>query len=109
MITFTPDLPLVLGLVASVVLPILVGLVTTRETSASRKAIYLAGLALVAGLVTQLLAALNAGVPFDLFAALVAGGGTFAVAVAVHFGLWKPTGVAARAQSVGTAGKHVAE
>jgi len=102
MISFTPDIPLLLWLAVAVVLPILVGLVTTRETSPARKAVFLAALALIAGLLTQLLAAINAGVTYDLFAGLVQGLATFLIAVAVYYGLWKPTGVGKAAQSVGT-------
>jgi len=105
MITFSADIPLLLSLLVATILPILVGLVTKTETSAARKAIFLASIALVAGLASQLLAALQAGIPFDLFAALVQGVGTFAVAVALHYGLWKPTGVAAAAQATGKASK----
>ncbi|POH63647.1 MULTISPECIES: hypothetical protein [Cryobacterium] len=105
MITFAFNLPLLLSLLVAIVLPILVGLVTTKETSSARKAIYLALLALLAGLLSQLLAAINAGVPYDLFTGLIQGIGTFLVAVALYFGLWKPTGVTAAAQAVGTA-KH---
>jgi uncharacterized membrane protein (UPF0136 family) len=108
MITFTPDLPLLLWLLVAIVLPILVGLVTTKETSPARKAIFLALLALVAGVLSQLLAAIQAGLPYDLFAGLVQGVATFLIAVAVYFGLWKPTGVTTAAQAVGAAGKHSA-
>ena len=104
MISFTPDLPLILWLLTAVVLPILVGLVTTKATSPARKAIYLAVLAFVAGLLSQLLAAIEAGVTYDLFAGLVQGLATFLIAVALYFGLWKPTGVTSAAQAVG--GKH---
>jgi multidrug transporter EmrE-like cation transporter len=107
MITFAFDLPLLLWLLVAIVLPILVGLVTTKTTSPGRKAIYLAALALVAGLLTQLLAAINAGVTYDLFAGLIQGIGTFLVATAGYYGFWKPTGVTAAAQAVG-APKHSA-
>ena len=104
MISFTPDLPLILWLLIAVILPILVGLVTTKETSPARKAIFLALLALVAGLLSELLAAIQAGVTYDLFTGLVQGLATFLIAVAVYYGLWKPTGVTSAAQAVG--GKH---
>lgn len=99
MITF--DIPLipVLQLVLGVVLPVLVGLVTTRATSAGRKAVLLAGLAVVTSLLTELVAALQAGTVYNLGLALVLGLGTFIVAVATHYGLLKPTGVSHAAQS----------
>ncbi|MDY7542588.1 MULTISPECIES: hypothetical protein [unclassified Cryobacterium] len=102
MISFAFNLSLLLWLLIAVILPILVGLVTTKETSPGRKAIYLAGLALVAGLLAQLLAAIQAGTTYDLFTGLVQGLGTFLIAVALHFGLWKPTGIADAAQTLGT-------
>jgi hypothetical protein len=105
-ITFAFDLPLLLWLLVAIVLPILVGLVTTKTTSPAARAILLAGLALVTGLLSQLLAALEAGATFDLFTALVQGIATFLVAVALYFGLWKPTGVTAAAQAVGSAPRH---
>ncbi|TDW31031.1 hypothetical protein [Cryobacterium psychrophilum] len=107
MIQFTPDIPMLIWLAVTVILPILVGLVTTRETSPARKAIFLSVLAFAAGILTNLLASITAGMPYDLFAGLVQGLATFLIAVAAYFGLWKPTGVASAAQAVGT-GKHAA-
>lgn len=106
MITFAFNLPLLLWLLVAIVLPILVGLVTTKTTSPAKRAIILAALALIAGLLSELLAAINAGVSYDLFAGLVQGIATFLVAVALYFGLWKPTGVTSAAQAVGA--KHSA-
>ncbi|QZD98615.1 holin [Microbacterium phage Jemerald] len=91
---------LVLGLVVSTILPILVGLVTTRVTKSSLKAVLLAGLSAVTGLLTELLAAVNAGVAYDLGNGLVFALTAFLVAVAMHYGLWKPTTVSAKAQEV---------
>lgn len=73
-------------------------LVTTKDTSPAQKVIYLAFLSLVTGLLSQPLAAINAGIPYNLFAGLIQGIGAFHVAVALHFGLWKPTGVSAAVQ-----------
>lgn len=98
MITF--DVPVVnlLMLLAGVVLPVLVGLVTTRATSAGAKAILLAVLAVATSIVTELIAALQDGTPYNLGLALLLGLGTFIVAVSTHYGLLKPTGVSAAAQ-----------
>lgn len=101
MIHFQPDLSLVLWLLVTVILPILVGLVTTKDTSAARKAILLATLALAAGILAQLLAAIQAGIPYDLFSGLIQALATFFIAVASHFGFWKPTGVATAVQGIG--------
>ena len=104
MIQFTPDVAQWLNLLVAFVLPILVGLVTTKVTSPGTKALLLATLSLVAGLGAELLAAVNAGVTYDLSQGLFSGAATFLVAVASHYGLWKPTGASSAAQSVGA--KH---
>ncbi|WP_230671052.1 hypothetical protein [Rathayibacter sp. Leaf248] len=106
MIMFDPTWPQLLSLLVSIVLPLLVGLVTTRATSASAKAILLAVLAFASGLGTELLAALNAGVSYDLAAGVFSGVATFLVAVGIHYGLWKPTGTSSALQSIG---RHRAE
>lgn len=98
MIAFDVPLIPVLHLILGVVLPVLVGLVTTRATSAGRKAVLLAALSVVTSLLTELIAALQAGTVYNLGLALVLGLGTFIVAVATHYGLLKPTGVSGAAQ-----------
>jgi phosphotransferase system glucose/maltose/N-acetylglucosamine-specific IIC component len=105
-ITFDPTWIQLLSLLVSIVLPLLVGLVTTRTTSASVKALLLAVLAFASGLGTELLAALNAGVSYDLAAGVFSGVATFLVAVGLHYGLWKPTGTSSALQAVG---RHRAE
>jgi len=91
---------LIIGLLVSTILPILTGLVTTRVTSGGIKAVVLAALAAVTGLLTELLASVNAGTTYDLGNGLILALTAFLVATAMHFGLWKPTTVAAKAQSV---------
>lgn len=90
----------IIGLLVSTVLPILVGLVTTRVTDGRIKAILLAALAAVIGLGTELLASIQTGTTYDLGQGLLLALTSFLVAVAMHFGLWKPTGVAGAAQNV---------
>ena len=102
MIEFTFDVWQVVQLIVAVVLPVLVGLVTTRTTNPGLKAVLLAGLALATSLGTEALAANDAGVSYDIGTGLVAGLGTFIVAVAMHYGLWKPVGVSAEAQKIGS-------
>ena len=109
MIVFDVPLFQLLTLLAAVVFPLLVGLVTKRETHAGRKAVYLAALSVVISLCTELAAALQAGETYNLGTALLTGLGSFLVSVAMHYGLWKPTGVAEKLQDVGTAGKHAAD
>ena len=115
MIEFNIPLFQVFTLLAAVVFPLLVGLVTKRATDPGRKAVLLAALSVLISLCTELGAALEAGTTYNLGMALLTGLGSFLVAVAMHYGLWKPTGVADKLQAVGDstprtgAGKHVAE
>lgn len=97
---FTLDPLAVVQFVISFVLPVLVGLVTTRVTSGRWKAVLLAGLTLATSLLIELARAIGAGEVYDLGAALLAALPAFVVAVAGHFGLWKPTGVSEKAQTV---------
>lgn len=98
MIIFTVDPALVIQLILTVVMPIAVGLVTTRTTSSTIKTWLLAGLTLVTSLVTQLGVAIASNTPFDLGLALLAVIPAFAISVAMYYGLWKPTGVGQAAQ-----------
>ncbi|MFJ7586945.1 hypothetical protein ACIQZO_06035 [Streptomyces sp. NPDC097617] len=83
------------GLLISFVLPVLVGLVTTRVTHAATKAVVLLALAATESFIVELAAS---GPGWDARSALVLTVVSFVMAVAAHFGLWKPTGVAGRAQ-----------
>ncbi len=101
MITFDVPLFIILQLLAGTVLPLLVGLVTTRETSPGRKAIYLAALSVLVSLLSEIASALQTGVVYNLGTALIAALVTFLVAVGTHFGLWRPTGASEALQAVG--------
>lgn len=92
------DWPLIVGMIVSVVLPLLVGLVTKTVTNGGTKAIILAALAAVTGLLTELGNALTAGVTYNLGMGLVFALAAFLVAVGMHFGIYKPTGASAAAQ-----------
>lgn len=96
--TFTLDGAAVIQLLVATILPILVGLVTTRVTSSGRKAWLLALLALVTSVLIGWGNAINTNEVFDIGASLIAAIPTFAIAVATHYGLWKPTGIAGTAQ-----------
>lgn len=100
-VAFTLDPLAVVQLCIAVVLPVLVGLVTTRVTSSGAKATLLAALSLLSSLLVELARALSDGVTYDLGVALVAALPAFVVSVATHYGLWKPTGVTDRVQVVG--------
>lgn len=102
MFEFHLSLISVLTLIVATILPILVGLVTTRETSPGRRAVYLAALSVLIGFGQEIIAAIQAGSVYDLGGGLLTAIGTFLVAVALHFGLWKPTGVSAAVIAVGS-------
>lgn len=106
MIEFTINTAQVIGLLAGVILPVLVGLVTTRVTHGGVKAGLLAVLSVATNIFTELGESLINETTYDLGTALVAGLGTFVIAVSTHYGLLKPTGVSAKAQSVGSR-KHL--
>jgi hypothetical protein len=101
-VAFTVDPAGLVQLALAFVLPVLVGLVTKRVTSSAVKAWLLAGLTLATSLLVELGRALEAGSTFDLGAALFLALPAFVVSVATHYGLWKPTGVSARVQAVGS-------
>lgn len=99
-IVFSVDPAMVVQLVLAVLLPIAVGLVTTRVTAGSTKAWLLAGLSLLTSVVTQLASAIAGNTSFDVGLALLATIPAFAISVATYYGLWKPTGVGQAAQDV---------
>lgn len=101
MITFAPDWIQLLTLTVTVLLPLIVGLVTTSAVTAATKAILLAALAATSGLGAELLDALTSGQPYDLDAGLTTALAAFLIAVGLHYGLWKPTGLSRRLQAIG--------
>jgi hypothetical protein len=92
----------VLTFVVGVVLPLLVGLVTTHVTSASTKAVLLLALSVVTSLLTQVGDAHVAGQSYDVGQGLITALAVFVEGVALHFGLWKPVGASDALQSVGS-------
>lgn len=98
MFTFSLDPLTTVQLVLTVFMPIIVGLITTKATSGSVKAWLLAGATLTTSLLLGLYDSLSASASFDLGAALLAAIPAFAISVAMHYGLWKPTGVSEKAQ-----------
>lgn len=86
-----------LSLMLAFVLPVLVGLVTTRVTHSGAKAILLLFLSAVTAFLTEWQNSPDNNFEFDQ--ALLTWVVTFIIAVAAHFGLWKPTGVSAAAQN----------
>lgn len=86
-----------LQMVVTVLLPVIVGLVTTRATDPALKALLLAALSIITNLLTEMLDAVNAGDPYNLGTALVSGVFSFIVAVGMHYGFYKPTRIADKA------------
>ncbi|MEU0426424.1 hypothetical protein ABZ235_22995 [Streptomyces canus] len=84
-----------LGLLVSVVLPVLVGLVTTRVTHPGTKAVLLLALSTANGFVVEYAAP---GPGYSVGTAAVLALVAFGTGVLSHFGFWKPVGVAGRAQ-----------
>jgi hypothetical protein len=102
MFEFTLPPTLVISLLVGVILPIIVGLVTTRVTNSGIRATLLALLAAGTGLLTELGETIATGTPYDLGVGGISALAAFLTGVGLHFGLYKPTGVAERAQAVGT-------
>lgn len=100
MIWFTPSDQLVafLTLCVTVLLPVLVGLVTKQSTSSGIKAVLLAILSAITGVASALIQANNADVSVDLYPLAISAVSVFVIAVAAHYGLWKPTSVSEKAQ-----------
>lgn len=107
MIQFSLDWVLVIQLLVSTILPILVGLVTKTVTSGAKKAVLLAILSLASSLLFEIGQALTEHTVYDLGRGLLLALPTFFVAVAMHYGLWKPTGVSETAQSLFIKGKTI--
>lgn len=100
-LSFTFSWVLFLQLVTAVIIPVVVGVVTTKATNPGRKAIYLAALALVSSLLLEILNAAQTGTAYDVGQGLFLFLPTFVIAVATHYGFWKPTGTSAAVQALG--------
>jgi len=92
-LTWTTLVSLLVGVVA----PILVALVN-KSSKIKQKAIELAGIAAVTGVLNEWLVASGS---FDWGQALVNAVTTFVIAVASIYGLWEPTGVSDKARASG--------
>jgi hypothetical protein len=86
-----------LSLVAQIVLPLLVNLVTTRVTVPRDKVLLLAGLTLITTGVTGALHAHDTGTVYDLGKGLLDGLGGFVLSIAAYNG-WKLTGLTEKAK-----------
>jgi hypothetical protein len=85
-----------LGLLISTVLPVLVGLVTKRVTSAGLKAVLLLALSVLNGFLVELGGPHDSNYSWQTAAVLALV--SFAAGVLTHFGLLKPVGVSGWAQ-----------
>ena len=100
-LTYSLDVVQVLTLIVGTVLPVLVGLVTTRVTAPGVKGVLLAVLSAATALGTEALTAAQDGATYDLGRGLVMALGVWVVAVSTHYGLWRPTGAADIAADTG--------
>jgi hypothetical protein len=91
------DMAYWLGLIITFVLPLLVGVVTTHVTNSSVQAVILLFLSAANGFLVEYAAPHPDG--YSLGSAVVFALVGFVMAVASHFGLWKPTGVARTLQT----------
>ncbi|MFI6228642.1 hypothetical protein ACIBCR_15175 [Micromonospora echinospora] len=95
---FEPNLGGLLSLAITIVLPILVGLVTRHSTSAGAKATLLLFLSAVNAILSAWLQAENTSAVFEWIPVVYSTFINFAIAVAVHFGWYKPAGISDAAQ-----------
>lgn len=86
-----------LSLIAGVLIPLLVGVITKMRASEGLKAIVNAGLSAVAGALTAVLASTGAVRWQSVVISILS---TWIVSVASHYGFWKPTGASQAVQSV---------
>ncbi|GAA2554837.1 hypothetical protein GCM10010423_65020 [Streptomyces levis] len=94
-VTFQPN---IWGMLIGVILPIAVGLVTKHTTHPGAKATLLLFLSALNGFLTEFIAAQVSDAGYDMATALWTWGGSFVLAVAVHFGYFKPAGTTDWAQ-----------
>lgn len=92
MIVWNVDWITVLTFVVATVLPLLVAIVSTKETDSRRKGIILAVLSLVTSVLSGILDALVNGTEYDLGGQLVILLDVFAWAVVSYFGIWRAEG-----------------
>lgn len=96
-----PSLAGLISLLLTVVLPLLAGLVMRPAWSPGAKAVTLLALSAVKAALEAWVAANSSGVAFNLTATAYSVLVTFGIAVVMHFGLWRGTGVQQAALNVG--------
>lgn len=90
-----------LQLVIAVLLPAVVGLVTTRVTEPRWKSVLLLGLTAVTSVAQELATSLQAHTEFRVFDVLMVAAGSYVLSMAVHLGVMNPLGLKDKLQSVG--------
>lgn len=98
---FAPDAGGLIGLLITLVLPLLVGLLSKQSWGTGTKGAILLGLAAVKTVLEAWLMATNKGVAFDFVPIVYTTLINFVIAVAVHFGLLRNTPVQRKAQNAG--------
>lgn len=81
-----------LNLGVNVLLPIVVAVITTRAASGAVKALALLILSALSGFLIAWLDAVNSAQAFDLSQAGFTAVTGLVIAIAAHFGVWKPVG-----------------
>jgi VIT1/CCC1 family predicted Fe2+/Mn2+ transporter len=89
----------IISILVGGVLPLVTGFVTKSTVSPGFRAVVLLVLSGATAVLTDFLGSLNGGTAFDWGTALVAALLTFLTGVGMHFGLWNPTGAAAKAKA----------
>jgi hypothetical protein len=102
MVEFSLDIITVTQFLITSILPLAVGLVTTRVTHGGVKATLLALFTLVTSLGTEAVRAWQEEQTYDLGAGLFLALPAFVTAIGLYYGLYKPTGISQKAQDVGT-------
>jgi hypothetical protein len=87
-----------LTLIVGTAAPVLVGLTTKASWSPSLKAVLLLTISAVTGFLSAAIAASGFGPGFDWQTAAVNAAVAWVIAVATHYGLYKPTGVTTATQ-----------
>ena len=101
-VAFTIDAAAVAQLLLAVVLPLLVGIVTTRVTSAAAKSWLLAALTLTTSMTVELARSLSDGTTYDIGVGLLTAIPAFTISVAMHYGVWKPSEISGKLQDFGS-------
>jgi hypothetical protein len=92
-----------LQVVIAVVLPAVVGLVTTRLTDPKWKSLLLLTLTAVSSVAQELAVAVQRHTEFRVFDVLMVAGASYVLSIAVHTGIMKPTGLAGKLADAGVA------